>query len=134
MDKYDRKGISVAGTFFDSADIMANGKAIAAALRESAAEAYEDAAKGTQKFLVDDGAMMKFRTAVAFWLERKAAALRAPEVKTEEPRRYPCGCVSCVCDCDERCLGCGAKNCGTHPGLPPAPPSPDEKPEQEKPK
>lgn len=30
-------------------------------------------------------------------------------------RRQPCGCVTCACDSDEQCLGCGAKNCGTHP-------------------
>lgn len=30
-------------------------------------------------------------------------------------RHQPCGCVICRCEHDERCLGCGAKNCGTHP-------------------
>lgn len=24
---------------------------------------------------------------------------------------YPCGCVTCVCEHAERCLGCGAKRC-----------------------
>ncbi len=27
----------------------------------------------------------------------------------------PCGCIVCTCENDERCLGCGSKNCGTHP-------------------
>lgn len=25
---------------------------------------------------------------------------------------YPCGCVECVCEDEERCHGCGAKSCG----------------------
>ncbi len=27
----------------------------------------------------------------------------------------PCGCVVCTCEDPDRCHGCGAKNCGTHP-------------------
>lgn len=34
--------------------------------------------------------------------------------KTELARNQPCGCIVCNCDNDERCVGCGAKNCGTH--------------------
>jgi len=30
-------------------------------------------------------------------------------------RNQPCGCIVCMCDDDERCHGCGAKHCGTHP-------------------
>lgn len=30
-------------------------------------------------------------------------------------RNQPCGCVICYCKDEERCHGCGAKNCGTHP-------------------
>ncbi|MEZ2742630.1 hypothetical protein ACBP93_08360 [Paenalcaligenes hominis] len=29
-------------------------------------------------------------------------------------RHQPCGCVVCYCENQERCLGCGAKYCGTH--------------------
>jgi len=51
-----------------------------------------------------------------------ADAMLAERAKTAAPRllarNQPCGCV--VCDCrneaePDRCLGCGAKNCGTHP-------------------
>jgi hypothetical protein len=29
----------------------------------------------------------------------------------------PCGCIICTCEsnADNRCLGCGAKHCGSHP-------------------
>lgn len=30
-------------------------------------------------------------------------------------RHQPCGCVVCTCDDEDRCHGCGAKHCGTHP-------------------
>ena len=30
-------------------------------------------------------------------------------------KNQPCGCVVCYCENGEKCLGCGAKNCGTHP-------------------
>lgn len=30
-------------------------------------------------------------------------------------KHQPCGCVVCTCKTEERCLGCGAKHCGTHP-------------------
>lgn len=30
-------------------------------------------------------------------------------------QHQPCGCIICICDDDERCHGCGAKHCGTHP-------------------
>ena len=30
-----------------------------------------------------------------------------------------CGCVTCVCESETQCGGCGAKNCGNHPS--PAP-------------
>jgi hypothetical protein len=36
----------------------------------------------------------------------------------EEPKqeckqtRWPCGCVSCTCEDEVQCHGCGAKNCG----------------------
>ena len=48
-------------------------------------------------------------------LDGKPECLGSP---TPEPakvlaRHQPCGCVVCICDSDERCLGCGAKNCGT---------------------
>lgn len=33
----------------------------------------------------------------------------------ELARLQSCGCVVCTCDDDERCHGCGAKNCGKHP-------------------
>lgn len=30
-------------------------------------------------------------------------------------KTQPCGCVVCTCEDDEKCHGCGAKHCGTHP-------------------
>lgn len=30
-------------------------------------------------------------------------------------KHQPCGCVICDCEGQERCFGCGAKHCGTHP-------------------
>jgi hypothetical protein len=30
-------------------------------------------------------------------------------------KHQPCGCVICTCADEERCHGCGAKNCGNHP-------------------
>jgi hypothetical protein len=36
-------------------------------------------------------------------------------------KHQPCGCVVCTCENEEepdRCLGCGAKSCGTHIGAP----------------
>ncbi len=28
-------------------------------------------------------------------------------------REQPCGCIVCTCKTNDRCLGCGGKNCGT---------------------
>lgn len=33
----------------------------------------------------------------------------------ELQRNQPCGCIVCMCEDEEQCHGCGAKNCGTHP-------------------
>ncbi len=43
-----------------------------------------------------------------------ALAKRALSASTDQPysRTYPCGCVLCICEGDERCHGCGAKSCG----------------------
>jgi hypothetical protein len=30
-------------------------------------------------------------------------------------KNQDCGCVICTCENDVRCMGCGAKHCGTHP-------------------
>ncbi len=30
-------------------------------------------------------------------------------------KHQPCGCVVCTCGDEERCHGCGARSCGTHP-------------------
>lgn len=30
-------------------------------------------------------------------------------------RYQPCGCQVCVCENEDQCQGCGAKNCGSHP-------------------
>jgi hypothetical protein len=50
-------------------------------------------------------------------------------------KHQPCGCVVCTCENEaepDRCLGCGAKHCGTHPvGAIPSPvyaPAPREEP------
>ena len=32
----------------------------------------------------------------------------------EPLRNQPCGCILCVCDTEDRCLGCGAKMCEKH--------------------
>jgi hypothetical protein len=48
---------------------------------------------------------------------KKIAELEA-ELDNKTPllaRHQPCGCIICTCMTDDRCLGCGAKNCGTHP-------------------
>ncbi len=54
----------------------------------------------------------------------------APEEGQRLAKRQPCGCVVCTCEDEERCSGCGAKSCGTHPlGKIPSPvfvPSPEE--------
>ena len=37
-------------------------------------------------------------------------------------KNQSCGCIVCTCGDEERCHGCGAKHCGTHPvGLIPNP-------------
>lgn len=101
---------------------------IEAALRESAAEAYEDAASDVEclnskyqpAFIRDEECPPCDDCVQGARLRGKAAALRAPEVKTE-----PCCTKDRHLDPDsfdgELCEMC-----------PPAPPSPDEKPEQEK--
>lgn len=47
------------------------------------------------------------------------AALEAEAVQVEPTKmlakHQPCGCVVCTCKDDQRCHGCGAKHCGTHP-------------------
>ena len=47
----------------------------------------------------------------------KAAGLAVVPVEPtrELDRSQPCGCIVCECMDDERCHGCGAKHCGTHP-------------------
>jgi hypothetical protein len=47
----------------------------------------------------------------------KAAGLAVVPVEPtrELDRIQPCGCIVCECNDDERCHGCGAKHCGTHP-------------------
>lgn len=48
--------------------------------------------------------------------ERIEAIVRASmEAETDDrlpARHQPCGCVLCVCEDEEQCHGCGAKNCG----------------------
>lgn len=44
------------------------------------------------------------------------ALLRTPSGDGEDVQiRFPCGCVTCVCDDDEQCHGCGARSCGDRP-------------------
>ena len=45
-------------------------------------------------------------------LEGEVERLRGPEPK----RIQPCGCQCCVCDNEERCLGCGAHRCANVDG------------------
>ena len=56
---------------------------------------------------------------------RKLERERDEALKWQEPklaRNQPCGCVICICEGDDRCSGCGAKNCGNHlPGEIPNP-------------
>lgn len=48
-----------------------------------------------------------FAQAVREWI--------AAATERMEPARFlPCGCVRCICENENRCQGCGAKNCGTH--------------------
>jgi hypothetical protein len=48
-----------------------------------------------------------------------ADAMLAERAKPAAPRtlarEQPCGCIVCTCKTEERCLGCGARHCGTHP-------------------
>jgi hypothetical protein len=51
--------------------------------------------------------------------ERRYVTAEAEVERLKEPklaRHQPCGCVMCVCEDPVKCHGCGAKNCGTHPG------------------
>lgn len=43
--------------------------------------------------------------------EKALAEQRQQFMEPPLAREQPCGCVVCVCDSDERCYGCGAKNC-----------------------
>lgn len=36
---------------------------------------------------------------------------RTQSAVPEVQKSYPCGCVTCVCNTEDRCLGCGAKSC-----------------------
>jgi hypothetical protein len=44
-----------------------------------------------------------------------AAPQAAPSPARKLAKHQPCGCVICTCEDEERCHGCGAKNCGNHP-------------------
>jgi len=51
-------------------------------------------------------------------------AATVPQAEPILAKHQACGCVICTCEDNEenRCMGCGAKNCGTHPvGLFPNP-------------
>jgi hypothetical protein len=41
-------------------------------------------------------------------------ALAQKEARTLA-REQPCGCVICICGDTDKCHGCGAHHCGTHP-------------------
>lgn len=43
----------------------------------------------------------------------RTAAAADPEQPLRLAREQPCGCLVCTCEDEERCHGCGAKNCGT---------------------
>lgn len=46
-------------------------------------------------------------------IDEVSEALAALDAEPKRARVQPCGCVVCTCGTDDRCLGCGAKNCGT---------------------
>lgn len=46
--------------------------------------------------------------------DKTACVSENGESDMELARHQPCGCVICYCENQERCLGCGAKYCGTH--------------------
>lgn len=52
--------------------------------------------------------------AVISILHNELHEAQAKRSKPELARVQPCGCVVCYCENQERCLGCGAKYCGTH--------------------
>lgn len=47
-------------------------------------------------------------------IDKTACESENGESDKQLPRLQPCGCVICYCENQERCLGCGAKYCGTH--------------------
>lgn len=58
------------------------------------------------------------RDAYEVWLQqakRHEAELRTKAGVKMLAKYQSCGCQVCVCETEDRCLGCGAKNCGTHP-------------------
>lgn len=38
-------------------------------------------------------------------------------LKQQPLREQPCGCILCICDTEDRCLGCGAKMCEKHKAI-----------------
>ena len=122
-------------------------KQIEAALRESAATAYEDAARIVFNTKPPEdwagysgryGGWLKGVHQFKDLLFATSQALRAPEVKTEE---RPCRCNANKTPCDSCEDAAYPQECvcetsgqphGDGYSCPPAPPSPDEKSEQEK--
>lgn len=51
------------------------------------------------------------RTLIRDAVMKALAEQRQRFIEPPLAREQPCGCVVCVCDDDERCYGCGAKNC-----------------------
>ena len=48
----------------------------------------------------------------------EAIAFIEPKNVVKDPelaKNQSCGCIVCMCEDEDQCQGCGAKNCGTHP-------------------
>lgn len=76
-----------------------------------------------------------FETRIALDAAFALATHPSQQEQPELARYQPCGCVTCVCEDEEQCQGCGSKHCGKlkdHPpyvlAAPAAPATPDRKP------
>jgi hypothetical protein len=59
------------------------------------------------------GGLEPYADSIAFARAILRAAL--PAAQPTLAKHQPCGCVICTCEDEEKCHGCGAKHCGTHP-------------------
>jgi hypothetical protein len=84
-------------------------------LRQEVSWAFEAIGKIAHDALRASGNLADESVAAA---DRALASPVAPREERALARNQPCGCVVCTCENEDepdRCLGCGAKHCGTHP-------------------